>query len=278
MTKWWEVPAKLSVDRNIVFSSPNGEDLLLDVFRPEGDEVLPGIVAIVGGGWRQCNKLGFDPIAMVLAAHNYVVASITYRVAPDHKWPACMRDVKTAVRWFRAHADTYHFDPARVGTIGSSAGGHLAAMLAVTPGNEHFGGEEYGEQSSAVQAAVCLCTPTDIVAVHELHKEDKVTVNLLGGTPDEIPDVYRTASPINYVSLASPPCMFIHSPQDITVPIEPTRAMSEKLRKLGVDSPFIEIPEVGHGVRLRLMRAEDVSPFPQVLEFFDKHVRTGEVK
>jgi dipeptidyl aminopeptidase/acylaminoacyl peptidase len=111
-----------------------------------------------------------------------------------------------------------------------------------------------------------------MAAVHELHKEDKVTVNLLGGTPEESPEVYRVASPMTYVSADSAPIFFIHGEEDTVVPIAPARKMSGRLRELGVDSPFLGIPGISHGVRLYVMGAGKDSPFPQILDFLATHL------
>jgi acetyl esterase/lipase len=272
MTEWWKKPARLLVEKNIPFCTAGGEELLLDVFRPDTDEVRPGMVGIVGGGWRNCNKAGFEMLCSVLASHGYVTANLSYRIAPKHPWPACMQDVKTGVRWFRAHAEQYGLDPTRVGALGSSAGGHLATMLAVTPSDAHFGGEDYPDQPTDIQAAVCMCAPTDMVALYEYHKEDGVLTGIAGGTPDEVPEVYREASPATYISPDVAPCMFIHGDVDKTVPFEPTRRMSERLRECGVDSPFLALPGVGHGARLYVSAAASTSPMPQIIEFLAKHL------
>jgi len=230
------------------------------------------MIAIVGGGWRRCLKSNFESIAVTVAGWGYVTANVSYRVAPAHRWPACAQDVKTALRWLRAHAGLYGLEPDRIGAIGSSAGGHLAAMLAVVPPEETFGGKLYTDQPGGIRAAVCICAPADMTETYQWHKEDGVTVDLLGGTPQELPELYRAASPLSHVSAASAPVLFIHGERDQTVPIEPSRRMSEKLRALGVDSPFVSLPGVGHGARLYVMQGGEGSPLPRVRSFLARHL------
>lgn len=272
--EWWQKSARLVVERNIVYASLAGEALHLDVFRPAGDEVLPAVVALVGGGWTKCNKVRFESFCITLASHGYVALNVNYRLAPAHRWPACMLDTKTAVRWARAHARQHGIDAKRVGALGSSAGAHLAAMLAVTSEEKAFDDGPHKEQPSRVSAAVCLCPPVDMTALYEIFHKSAVDVPavLLGGTPQEAPEAYRSASPVTYINGKSAPCLFIHGTDDKIVPFEPTRQMAERMRQFGVDSEFIALPGVGHGVHDVALTASPVSPMPKILDFLAKHL------
>ncbi len=281
MSEWWNVPCRLILDRYLVFASPGGEDLVADVLRPDGDETLPGMVVVAGGGWRQCNKRNLEQISIVLASWGYVTMNLSYRVAPSDPWPACMQDCKTAVRWLRAHAEDYGLNPTAIGALGNSAGGHLAAMLAVTPGAEHFGGTEHTDEPGDVQAAVCMAATTDMTAQYEFFEKtaaDKpgrlaVTVDLLGGTPQQVPQAYWDASPISHVSAGSAPIYFIHGADDPIVPIEPVRLISGRLKDCGVDSPLEIIGGFGHGVMKECFYSrEAISPAPRVREFLARHL------
>ena len=273
MNEWWNVPCRLTVDRYMVFASPDGGDLVADLLRPQTEELLAGMVVIAGGGWRTCNKRNLEPISTVLASWGYVTFNVSYRVVSQARWPACMQDVKTAVRWLRAHAAEYGLDPARIGAFGNSAGAHLAAMLAVTPADENFGGTEYPDQPSNVQAAVCMATPTDMAAQYELHENPQgPAAAMLGGTPQEAAEAYRAASPIHHVSADSAPIFFVHGEQDELVPIGPAREMSRRLRELGIDSPFDSSPEFGHSVKDYFYRKTGTSPAPRIRQFLARHL------
>ena len=274
MSEWWNIPCRIVHERYLTFASPNGKPLAADVLRPETDEVLPGMVCIAGGGWKQCNKRNLEPLSVLMASWGYVTMNLSYRTAPEDRWPCCIQDVKTGVRWLRAHAEQYRLAPERIGAIGNSAGAHLAAMLAMTPGEEQFGGTEYLDQPSNVQAAVCMATPTDMVAIYERHaaRGSDVALALIGGTPEELPEEYRTASPCSYVSLDSAPIFFIHGEEDPVVPIAPARELSERLRAVGVDAPFLVAPGYGHNAKDYLYRKDAESCAPQVRDFLAKYL------
>ncbi len=274
MSEWWNVPCRLAFDRYLVFSSPGGKDLVADVLRPDTDETLPGMIVVAGGGWRVCGKRNLEPFSVVLASWGYVTMNLTYRVAPEDQWPACMQDVKTGVRWLRANAEKYGLDPAHIGSFGNSAGAHLAAMLAVTPPDEHFGGTEYADQASNVQAAICISATVDMLAQREFRKDVTVTVDLFGGTPEQLPEVYRQGSPITYVSSQSAPIFFVHGLEDPIVPLDPVREMSGKLREAGVDSPLVIVEGQSHGVmKQHLYVREGQSHTAEIREFLEKHLK-----
>ena len=102
----------------------------MDVFLPIGFTGLrPGVVLIHGGGWQAGDKNFYTAMGQTLAARGFVAVSINYRLTPAAKYPAQADDVQRAVRWIRAHAADYQLDPARLGALGDSAGGHLSLIL-----------------------------------------------------------------------------------------------------------------------------------------------------
>ncbi len=263
---------RLVVERAIPSTETEGQTLTLDVWRPDDDVLRPGVLHDHRRRLASRLRSNFDNLAGILASWGYVVCNTSYRVAPTYRWPAPLQDVKTALRWWRAHAEHYQLDVQRIASFGSSAGGHLSAMLAMTPGNEPFGGDKYLEHSAAVQAAVCLCAPVDMKVQYDGKDTKQILIDLFGGTPNEMPEQYRQASPVNYLSSDAPPTLFIHGEQDATVPIEPTQKASERLVELGAESQFIALPEVAHGVRLFMIAGGDASPLPEVQHFLACHL------
>ena len=182
-----EMPSGVTSEWDLVYAQaevkgPGGQaavkkDLKLDLHRPSNPRgKLPVIVWIHGGAWTEGtkNRLWIPWIA----AENYAVASIDYRLSGEMPWPAQIHDCKAAVRWLRANAEKYGLDPARVAAAGDSAGGHLAAMLGVTGGMKEFEGDLGNpRQSSAVQAAIDFFGPADLP---ELAGEDNVRAALAG--------------------------------------------------------------------------------------------------
>ena len=119
--------------RDIAVDGPGG-DLPLRVYRPEVDAEgsLPALVFYHGGGWTLGTLDSADDVCRELAARvGCVVASVDYRLAPEHPFPAALEDASVAAEWVRAHAQSLGADPTRVGLAGTSAGGNLAAAAAL---------------------------------------------------------------------------------------------------------------------------------------------------
>ena len=121
-----EIPPNVAFEKDIVYSSPGGESLELDMARPKDAKgPLPAIVCIHGGGFRAGNRQHHDRLCLQLAERGYVAVTVTYRLAPKFQFPAAVNDVKAAVRWLRANAAKFGIDAERIGTTGDSAGGYL---------------------------------------------------------------------------------------------------------------------------------------------------------
>ncbi len=120
---------EVSLEKDIVYATINGKNLLLDIITPLGqsEERKPVIVWIHGGAWLAGNK--DHNYASFLSQHGYITVSINYRLSQEAIWPAQIHDCKAAIRFLRAHAQQYQIDPDRIGVWGDSAGGHLVAML-----------------------------------------------------------------------------------------------------------------------------------------------------
>ena len=119
--------------RDLAYVSGGHARQKLDLYLPKSDGPLPLVIWIHGGGWRQGTKGGNLP-ALRLARRGYAVASLDYRLSGDAKFPAQIEDCKAAVRWLRAHVKKYNLNPDRFGAWGSSAGGHLVALLGTSGG------------------------------------------------------------------------------------------------------------------------------------------------
>ncbi len=122
----------VEIMRDLVYGSEGEEKQKLDLYLPAAGEALrPAIVFIHGGGWSGGSRGGWSKQAEEMARLGYVAISIEYRLAPKHKYPAAVIDCQGAVRWLRVNSEKYKVDPERIGSMGDSAGGHLAAMLGV---------------------------------------------------------------------------------------------------------------------------------------------------
>jgi acetyl esterase/lipase len=139
----FDVAAPYDVEeKDATFARPQGQDLLARIYRPIGEPAapLPALVDVHGGAWTRGDHATDGLPCRAMAACGVVVVSLGFRQGPDHKHPAASADVAAGVRYVRVHARQLGVDPARVGIMGSSSGGHLALLMAVRPGTpEHAG-------------------------------------------------------------------------------------------------------------------------------------------
>src|SRR5262249_25612572 len=152
---------EVEIIKDVVYGNAGGEDLKLDLAAPKGlDHAVPLIVWIHGGAWKGGNKEEFQNAIRESAQAGYVAASLAYRLAPKHVFPAQVEDCKCAIRWLRANAERLHIDPNRIGVVGSSAGAHLAMMLGAMDSSDGLddSGGSLG-QSSRVNVAVSYAGP-----------------------------------------------------------------------------------------------------------------------
>jgi len=233
---------------DIVYATYGARQLKLDIYRPPSAKLLPGILVIRGGGWRQGDKAGFATIARNLAAKGFVTACIEYRVLPDVQFPDPIYDTKAAVRWMRAEGKPYGVATDKIGVIGASAGGHLVALLGTSGKVSKLEGEGgHSGVSSRVQAVVALAPVTDFTgmpnAVRTLFQENG--------------DLAASYSPVTYISKDSAPILLIHGDADKTVPIAQSQVMLERCQKAGVRAELITMKGAPHGFWHQPTWAED---------------------
>jgi acetyl esterase/lipase len=233
-----ELSSTVSVLRDVVYGSPGGRDLRLDVIlrKKPPAKPRPAIVFIHGGSWKFGSKGQFRRQAAWLADRFDVFgASIEYRLSGEAQFPAALEDAKCAVRWVRSVAEKYKIDPERIAVCGGSAGGHLSAMMAVTNGlDEYEGSGGHADLSSDVQLAILYNGEFDMWDLVEKGSLIDAMKVFFGGTPTEIPGRYDEASPIKRVTNKTPPMLFLHGDQDQCVSHEQALAMVRRLGELGV--------------------------------------------
>jgi acetyl esterase/lipase len=231
------------------------------------------ILCIHGGGFRAGSREGYDRLCLRLAEKGFAAATITYRLAPAFPFPAAVEDSKAAVRWLRAHATAYHLDPARVGVMGGSAGGHLALFVGLTAGVKEFDGDQNPGYSSAVQCVVSFYGPTDFTRSygHSVDAADVLPL-FLGGNLEQARMRHTLASPLNWVTPAAPPTLLVHGTRDKYVAYDQSVWMRDRLVACGVESELLTIEGAGHGFKgADEARAEDA-----LIAFFQVHL--GAVK
>jgi acetyl esterase/lipase len=242
--------------RNVVYRRAAGLNLKLDVFR---HRALPKncttLLQIHGGGWVIGSKNEQAlPLMLHLAARGWVCVTVDYRLSPHATFPDHLVDLKHAIRWIREHGAEYGANPDFLVVTGGSAGGHLAALVALTANDpEYQAGFEAVDTS--VQGCVDFYGVYDFTDRHRLwHHEalrDLLERQVMKASVQEAPDAYHKASPMSRVHAAAPPFFVIHGDLDTLVPVEEARRFCAALRA-AAQSPvaYAEIPGAQHAFEI----------------------------
>ena len=246
----------------IPYAQRGDRSLELDLYLPEGIEgPHPFALVIHGGAWRRGSR-GFGDayiLARRLAKAGLAVASIDYREAPKNPFPAQIEDCRDALRFLRLNADVYGLDRERCVAIGSSAGGHLASLLATQDDQAKPQGSDLERQSTKPNAVVAFSTPFDLEPKEDSPKLSRrqrryladffgVSRARLKRPDDSLRRRAKAASPASEVDASDPPLMILHGARDRLVPVAYARQMRDRLDKAGVRHRYIEEPEYGHAV------------------------------
>jgi acetyl esterase/lipase len=241
--------------------------------RTRGSEPMPVLIWIHGGAWRSGSKEGGIRRLVPYALRGYFCATIEYRLSDEAVWPAQIEDCKCAVRFLRAKAEQYNLNADRIGVWGSSAGGHLVAMLGTSGGAKELEGIGGWPESSSRVSAVCdWFGPSDLARIGDAPSHmDHLAANspesrLLGGAVLENQEKARQASPVTYVTDDDPPFLIMHGDQDPTVPLQQSRILHAALKEAGVESTLHVVEGAGHG-----FRGPEIDRMVQ--RFFDFHLK-----
>ena len=241
-------PANVDFQPDITYATVAGEELKLNLSRPKDAKgPRPCVLVIHGGAWRGGHRNGHNDLTWTLAGRGFVSATLSYRFCPKHPFPAQVQDVKAAVRFLRANSEKYGIDPKQFGAVGFSAGAHLSMMLGTMDkedGLDDVGG--HPEQSSKVQAVVAFFGPTDFMLPYPDATKPLIK-DFLNGSPADVPEVAKRASPITYVTPSDAPMLLYQGTKDPLVPHQQAFAMAEALTKAGVAGRVELLLGAGHG-------------------------------
>lgn len=248
------LPEGVKAHRDLAYVEGGHERQRLDLYLPEKAQgPLPVLIWVHGGGWQNGSKEGCPPLRAGYVQQGYAVASLNYRLSGHAVFPAQIEDCKAAIRWLRAHAGEYGLDARRFGVWGSSAGGHLVALLGASGEVKDFEKGAHLDQPSAVQAVCDFYGPTDFTVFvstpgYESHATDSSPeAKLLGGAVMANKDKAARVNPITYVDPKDPPFLIVHGDKDPTVPLNQSQLLFEALKKAGVSSHLHTILGAGHG-------------------------------
>ncbi len=244
---------------DIDYSGNGNPRQMLDLYLPTtpvGEGKLPIIVFIHGGGWQNGDKNGGGgKVAPYVTTGKYAGASIGYRLSAEAQWPSQIHDCKAAIRWIKAHAGEHNLDPDRIAVWGTSAGGHLVAMLGSSGGVEDLEGEigSYSEQNGRIHCVVDFFGPTEMLTMgdHEStipHNDpDSPESKLIGGPLQDNPDKAKSASPIEHVTSDDAPHLIVHGTEDPLVPYPQSVDYEKRLEAVGVPVTLLTVEGGGHG-------------------------------
>jgi len=262
------VPEGVEVIRDLEYAQVKGLSLKLDLYRPatKPSAPMPLVIWVHGGGWRNGSKANCP--AAWLATQGYAVASLDFRLLPEHPWPAQIEDPIAALRWLRRESGKYGYDASRSAAMGGSSGGHVVALW----GTLSLPAED------KVKAVVDLYGPTDLLTMppnvlsEKRTRADLAKANgalLLGGIVMDQPDKAKAVSALHQVSKDDVPFLILHGTADPGVPVDQSERLHAALKAAGVESTLKLLPGAGHGGK------EFDSPESRALiqGFLDRHLK-----
>jgi acetyl esterase/lipase len=251
---WSMHDAEVERIKNVRYAEGAGRRHVLDVYRPRrGCEGAPVVLQVHGGGWTVGTKdTQGRPLMNLLARAGWVCVAANYRLSPRSKWPDHLVDVKLALAWIREHIADYGGDPECVVVTGGSAGGHLAAMTALTANDPHYQ-PEFEHADTRVCAAVPMYGAYDLGEIFggfesALGRRIAGWVGslVMGKPPSADPEAYAEASPMTHVRGGAPPFLIVHGTIDNLVPVDQARRFVSRLDAAGVDVTYVELPGAPH--------------------------------
>jgi len=262
----------VTVEKDVDYLGPDRKEKM-DLYLPAGEappKGFPAVLMIHGGGWSGGDKGAAreQNIGTTLAKNGYVAASINYQLAAKKPtflqtlaevWPRNLHDCKIGVRFLRKNAAKYRIDHDHIGVLGGSAGGHLAALVAMTSPEDGLDPKEpWGEVSCRVQAAMPMYGVHDFAA---FAKEPP---------PAELTELLKRGSPVTYATKDDPPALILHGTKDALVPVAQSQLLSDALKKAGVEQELVVVEGAPHSFHLQ-PKEQDLRP--KALAFFDKHLK-----
>lgn len=295
MSVRFDPSAPYEVDEtDVPFAKPDGKEFLARVYRPQGAAAAPlaAVVDVHGGAWTRLDRTAGVHHGRGLAASGLVVVSLDFRQGPTHTHPAMAQDAAAGVRWVRAHAQRLGVDPARVGLLGQSSGGHIALLVAVQPGA--FGGTPIVMPDGALStggddsvACVLAAYPVaDPLARHRFmaaHKDDpqfpnapRLAESSVGyfGSESAMSEASVTRVVESKQARALPPAWIAQPELDDNVPPEIPEALVAAWEKAGGRIERVRFPGAKHGF-LGQASADTTKCLAGMREFIGRHLIRG---
>jgi len=240
-----------TVEKDIEYAVVDAESMRLDLYKP----ATPGplLVYLHGGAWENGNKSGMPLAALV--EHGYAIASVEFRPASKSPFPGQVHEIKAAIRFLRSQAGRFGYDASRIGIVGASSGGHLAAVVGTSNGMPELEGAlgDHDGESSAVQAIVSYFGASNLTTIlpqstpFGLRVREPALQRLLGSAPADNEALAKLASPVFQVDGNDPPLFLLHGDQDPQMPINQSHELQGAYEKAGLPAEFIVVHGAAHG-------------------------------
>ncbi|MGF1542551.1 MAG: alpha/beta hydrolase fold domain-containing protein [Pleurocapsa sp.] len=228
------------ISRGILFANPDGIELRLNVYRPLEIGKYPTLVILYGGAWQQGTAENDESFSRYIAAQGYSVIAIDYRHAPQYKFPVQLEDVRTALKYIEENATDLEVDSDRLALMGRSAGGHLASLIA------------YQQDTLPIRAVINYYGPSNLTEGYHQPpipnpiNNRKMLEEFLGGTPEELPQLYRQASPFYHIKPSLPPSLLVYPSRDHVIQAKFGRRLYQKLKEKENQAILLTIPWAEH--------------------------------
>lgn len=229
--------------KTIAYMQYHDTTLKLDYYQQQDDNILPRpcVIVVHGGSWSSGNSTELPELNSYLALKGYNVASINYRLAPQHQTPAPVEDIHNAIAYLCEHAAELHIDTNRFVLLGRSAGAQIALLAAYTLHDVH------------VKGVIDFYGPADMVWGYSIPSNPlimdsrKVMRDYIGGSYEQAPQKYVACSPLEFVGKRSVPTLIIHGENDVLVSREHSRRLDLKLQQNGIPHYWLKLPWATHG-------------------------------
>ncbi len=278
-----DILSKYRVAPNITYLTADGYESRLDVMTPRGQESVPTLIYIHGGGWVGGTKEGSVLRTLPYLEMGWAVVNVEYRLGRNALAPGAVEDCRCALRWVHENAEDYNFDTARIVVTGASAGGHLSLTTGMLPASAGLDrlcpGRDAGrpgwaaadEYEMPVAAIVNWFGITDVGDLLEGANAKSYAVAWMGSRTDRM-ELARRVSPMTWVRPGLPPILTIHGDVDNIVPYRHALDLHAALDEAGVTNRMHTVPGKGHG---NFTPDEQQEIFRIIRAFLVEHVAGG---
>jgi acetyl esterase/lipase len=260
----------MTIEREVPYSDEYTDRRVMDWFIPVAANHR-GMLFIHGGGWSGGDKQSWHEVAGHYCDLGYTCASAEYRLVPQTDFIGQITDVRLAMAAFRDRAGEIGFEIDRIAVVGSSAGGHLVAMLATLEAADELctDGPPNGIDTIP-NAVICYCP---VLAVYDTGSVrgffNDAARAMLGGTFEDNPQLFRQATPLDRITGREPPFLFLHGDADEQVPLSHSTEMHRQLIEAGAISRLVVVPGAPHGFGYGVESAHQKTSLKHVALFLD---------